>query len=102
MAVMLSTLNSCPLKSTYLPRLRIMPSRRPRRTSPARNNAHPVSRSGTLLPVATKVHFIVSRPATAAPAEIAQCVKELGRKLPNKDIEEVVAYLKHLDLVTIE
>jgi hypothetical protein len=67
----------------------------------APSSRNPKSRSGTLLPVAAKVHYIVSQLGPADPAQIAQRAKDLGWKLTSQDIENVVAYLKHLGLVMV-
>jgi uncharacterized protein YwgA len=67
-----------------------------------RINAHPVVSDPNLLPVAAKVHFIVTERGRASVDEIRERASELGWELSKADIDQVVNYLRHLELVAGE
>ena len=62
-------------------------------------NDHPIAKDTRLLSVAAKVHFIVSEHGRATVEKVQQRAKELGWKVSTAEIDQVVNYLKHLDLV---
>ena len=62
-------------------------------------NDHPIVRNTRLLSAAAKVHFIVSEHGRATVPEIQRWAKELGWSVEPKQVDQVVDYLEHLDLV---
>ena len=64
-----------------------------------RINKHPVSNEAKLLSTAAKVHFIVSEHRRLTVREIRSKADVLGWKLQPEQIDEVVDFLEHLDLV---
>ena len=62
-------------------------------------NDHPIVRNTRLHSAAAKVHFIVSEHGRATVPEIQRWAKELGWSVEPKQVDLVVDYLEHLDLV---
>lgn len=62
-------------------------------------NQHSVSGDASLLAVAAKVHFILSKAGKASAPEIEQRARDLGWKINDPQIRNVVGFLQHLGLV---
>ena len=60
---------------------------------------HRIASDTRLLSTAAKVHFIVSEHGRATVPEIQRWAKELGWSVEPKQVDLVVNYLEHLDLV---
>ena len=62
-------------------------------------NSHQIVNEPTLLYTAAKVHFIMSEHGRTTVPKIRQRAEELGWNVSPPQVDTVVEYLKHLDLV---
>ena len=65
-----------------------------------RINSHPLASDSKLLSTAAKVFFIVAKENGASVKIIQRHARSLGWDVSDRNVQEVVEYLKHLDLIS--
>ena len=65
-------------------------------------NGHELADNTILMPIAAKVHYIVSENSNASEADIRTRAMSLGWNINEADITRVVSYLQHLNLIEVE